>query len=120
MTNSINTLIRKYLSGDISENEYRLLSETIANDKNAAKHLERITDADDLTKRYAEYASVDTKAALQKFIEQYINEHETDVVKSRIVRILSPRFYRIAAVILVLLIGGAFWYHRDRTSPDCT
>lgn len=115
MTNSINTLIRKYLSGDISENEYRLLSETIANDKNAAKHLERITDADDLTKRYAEYASVDTKAALQKFIEQYINEHETDVVKSRIVRILSPRFYRIAAVILVLLIGGAFWYHREYT-----
>ena len=120
MTNNINTLIRKYLSGDISDDEYQILSETIANDKNTAKHLEQMAEADDLTKRYKEYASVDTEAALQKFIEQYVNEGEGDTVKTRKVRILSPRFYRIAAVILILLVGGAFWYHRDRTSPDCT
>ncbi len=38
MTNNINTLIRKYLSGDISDDEYQILSETIANDKNTSKH----------------------------------------------------------------------------------
>ena len=108
MTNNINTLIRKYLSGDISDDEYQILSETIANDKNTAKHLEQMAEADDLTKRYKEYASVDTEAALQKFIEQYVNEGEGDTVKTRKVRILFPRFYRIAAVILILLVGGAF------------
>lgn len=115
MTNNINTLIRKYLSGDISDDEYQILSETIANDKNTAKHLEQMAEADDLTKRYKEYASVDTEAALQKFIEQYVNEGEGDTVKTRKVRILFPRFYRIAAVILILLVGGAFWYHREYT-----
>ena len=115
MTNNINTLIRKYLSGDISDDEYQLLSETLANDKNTAKHLEQMTEADDLTKRYKEYASVDTDAALQKFIEQYVNEGETDTVKISKARVFSPRFYRIAAVILILLVGGAFWYHREYT-----
>ncbi len=115
MTNNINTLIRKYLSGDISDDEYQLLSETLANDKNTAKHLEQMTEADDLTKRYKEYASVDTDAALQKFIEQYVNEGETDTVKTSEARVFSPRFYRIAAVILILLVGGAFWYHREYT-----
>ena len=115
MTNNINTLIRKYLSGDISETEYKELSEALSNDQTASKRMEQIVEADDLTKRYADYATVDTKAALQKFIEQYVKEDERDVASPSKTRMLTPHFYRIAAVIALLIVGGAFWYHREYT-----
>ena len=118
MTNSINTLIRKYLSGDISDDEYQLLSETLANDKNTAKHLEQMTEADDLTKRYKEYASVDTEAALQKFIKQYVDNGEAGKAaetprKPR--KTMRYSLLRYAAVVALLIFGGAFWYHREYT-----
>ena len=118
MTNSINTLIRKYLSGDISDDEYQLLSETLANDKNTAKHLEQMTEADDLTKRYKEYASVDTEAALQKFIKQYVDNGESGKAaetprKPR--KTMRYSLLRYAAVVALLIFGGAFWYHREYT-----
>ncbi len=28
---------------------------------------------------------------------------------------LTPRFYRIAAIVILLILGGAYWYHRDYT-----
>ena len=118
MTNNINTLIRKYLSGDISDDEYQLLSETLANDKNTAKHLEQMTEADDLTKRYKEYASVDTEAALQKFIKQYVDNGEAGKAaetprKPR--KTMRYSLLRYAAVVALLIFGGAFWYHREYT-----
>lgn len=118
MTNSINTLIRKYLSGDISDDEYQLLSETLANDKNTAKHLEQMTEADDLTKRYKEYASVDTEAALQKFIKQYVDNGEAGKAaetprKPR--KTMRYSLLRYAVVVALLIFGGAFWYHREYT-----
>ncbi len=118
MTNNINTLIRKYLSGDISDDEYQLLSEALANDKNTAKHLEQMTEADDLTKRYKEYASVDTEAALQKFIKQYVDNGEAGKAaetprKPR--KTMRYSLLRYAAVVALLIFGGAFWYHREYT-----
>lgn len=118
MIKDFNSLIRKYLWGSISDEEYQLLSETLANDKNTAKHLEQMTEADDLTKRYKEYASVDTEAALQKFIKQYVDNGEAGKAaetprKPR--KTMRYSLLRYAAVVALLIFGGAFWYHREYT-----
>ena len=35
--------------------------------------------------------------------------------RSSRIHFLTPRFYRIAAVVILLILGGAYWYHKDYT-----
>ena len=118
MIKDFNSLIRKYLWGSISDEEYQELSETLAHDEYVVRRLEQMTEADDLTKRYKEYASVDTEAALQKFIKQYVDNGEAGKAaetprKPR--KTMRYSLLRYAAVVALLIFGGAFWYHREYT-----
>lgn len=118
MIKDFNSLIRKYLWGSISDEEYQELSETLAHDEYVVRRLERMAEADDLSERYAEYASVDTEAALQKFIKQYVANGEAGKAaetprKPR--KTMRYSLLRYAAVVALLIFGGAFWYHREYT-----
>lgn len=118
MIKDFNSLIRKYLWGSISDEEYQELSETLAHDEYVVRRLERMAEADDLSERYAEYASVDTEAALQKFIKQYVDNGEAGKAaetprKPR--KTMRYPLLRYAAVVALLIFGGAFWYHREYT-----
>lgn len=118
MIKDFNSLIRKYLWGSISDEEYQELSETLAHDEYVVRRLERMAEADDLSERYAEYASVDTEAALQKFIKQYVDNGEAGKAaetprKPR--KTMRYSLLRYAAVVALLIFGGAFWYHREYT-----
>lgn len=118
MIKDFNSLIRKYLWGSISDEEYQELSEMLAHDEYVVRRLERMAEAADLSERYAEYASVDTEAALQKFIKQYVDNGEAGKAaetprKPR--KTMRYSLLRYAAVVALLIFGGAFWYHREYT-----
>ena len=118
MIKDFNSLIRKYLWGSISDEEYQELSETLAHDEYVVRRLERMAEADDLSERYAEYASVDTEAALQKFIKQYVDNGEAGKAAETPRKPRKTMRYSLlsyAAVVALLIFGGAFWYHREYT-----
>ena len=90
----------------------------LAHDEYVVRRLERMAEAADLSERYAEYASVDTEAALQKFIKQYVDNGEAGKAaetprKPR--KTMRYSLLRYAAVVALLIFGGAFWYHREYT-----
>ena len=107
MTTDINTLIRKHLSGDISPEEQEALTAFLASHPDEAEKFEKIVNADNFSERYEEYASVDTQAALQRFMHEHAEEF-ADSMQTRRKRVSMLRY---AAAILMLIIAGAgYWY----------
>jgi len=100
---NINQLLMRRLLGKASDEELAKLEQHAI-----TEDIQEIVDADDLAERYAYYAEADVDQALCEMQERMAKS----VAKTRI---LSPRFYRIAAVLLILLVGGAYWFHREYT-----
>ena len=100
---NVNQLLARLLLGKASENECAEL------EKRANKNeVQQIIDADDLADRYQYYAEADLDQALSEMQERMSRSYTRT-------KLLSPRFYRIAAVIALLIVGGTFWYHREYT-----
>lgn len=100
---NVNQLLARLLLGKASEKECAEL------EKRANKNeVQQIIDADDLADRYQYYAEADLDQALSEMQERMSRSYTRT-------KLLSPRFYRIAAVIALLLVGGAFLYYHDYT-----
>ena len=99
----INESLTRLLLGKASDEERAELEKRIH-----TEDIQEIIDADDLTERYNYYAEADVDQALSEM-------HERMARTTVQARFLTPRFYRIAAVILILRVGGTFWYHREYT-----
>ena len=99
----INQLMTNVLLGKASE-------EDIAELKRHADSsvIKEIIDSDDLTERYEYYAEADVEDALSDMKKKMAHSSSRSSV-------LTPSFSRIAAVIALLLVGGAFLYYSDYT-----
>ncbi len=105
---NINQLISSYLLGRSSEEESAQLEKWLQADPRHQEFLDQFAKKKEFSHLFRQYMTIDEEQAWQVFEQQTIH------AKQRLVP-LSPRFYRIAAVILILLVGGAFWYHREYT-----
>lgn len=101
---NINRLLTRLLLGKASEEE-RAELEKRAN----REDIQEILDADDLIERYEYYTEADVDQALSEMQKRMAQTYAET-------KIFTPRFYRMAAAVIALLIvGGAFWYHREYT-----
>ncbi len=105
---SIHTLLRKQLTGEISSDEKQYLQEWMANHPEAKAEYEKLLDNTSLSERYTQYAQVDAEKGWER-LQEKITTSNAKIPKKRTL------LYRVAAVAIVFIIGGAFWYHRDYT-----
>ena len=105
---NINQLISSYLLGRSSEEESAQLEKWLQADPRNQEFLKQFSEKKEFSHLFRQYMTIDEEQAWQVFEQQSLQ------TKRRLMS-LSPRFYRIAAVILILLVGGAFWYHREYT-----
>lgn len=122
METSIHTLIKKLLIGKISTEEKQYLQEWIDNHPGEKIKYEKLLDSTILAERYLQYAQVDAeKTWVQlhtRIHEQTQNEEIIPRVKEKtnILHLFRrPIILRIAAIIILLIVGGAFLYHREYT-----
>ena len=100
---NINQLLTRLLLGMVSDEERAELEKCAQ-----AEDIQEIMEADDLVERYNYYTEADENQALSEIQERMAQTHSRPGIH-------HPYFYRIAAAILILLVGGAFWYHREYT-----
>lgn len=119
MDTSIHTLITKRLMGTISTEEKEYLQEWIDNHPGEKAKYEKLLNSTVLAERYMQYTQVDADKAWEK-LQAQIHEHtETEenlssTKRTSIIHLLRhPAFLRIAAVVALLIVGGAFLYHRE-------
>lgn len=119
MDTSIHTLITKRLMGTISTEEKEYLQEWIDNHPGEKAKYEKLLNSTVLAERYMQYTQVDADKAWEK-LQAQIHEHtETEenlssTKRTSIIHLLRhPTFLRIAAVVALLIVGGAFLYHRE-------
>lgn len=115
----IHTLIRKQLMGTISPEEERRLKEWIDNHPNEKEKYEQLLDNTQLAERYMQYEQIDSEKAWEQLKSRIKAEQEMSADQDdkdyHLTVFRAPVFLRIAAAIALLIVGGAFWYHRSYT-----
>lgn len=108
MQNEINSLIAQHLSGTISEEGMKKLDALRRADKKIDDAIRHIESLDDLPKRYREYSSVDSNAALGKFLMQQ---------SSRSRRFAWRIIAASIAALVVVTLGGLYFFN-DADQPQ--
>ena len=110
----IATLIIKHTLQVITPSEQQELNAWREADERHEKAFQWLSNRDNLEKDYRFRQSIDVEYSLQEFKERLESEQTTKVVPLRS-RLFNTKLYRVAAVIILLIMGGAFWYHREYT-----
>lgn len=108
------TLILKHTMGVITPSEQQELDAWRKEDPQNESAFQWLSNLENLEKDYHLRQSMDIERSLQEVKERLEGEKTTKVVPLRS-RLFTTRFYRIAAVIVLLIVGGTFWYHRENT-----
>lgn len=108
------TLILKHTMGVITPSEQQELDAWRKEDPKNESAFQWLSNLENLEKDYHLRQSMDIERSLQEVKERLEGEKTTKVVPLRS-RLFTTRFYRIAAVIVLLIVGGTFWYHRENT-----
>lgn len=110
----IATLIIKHTLQVITPSEQQELDAWREADDRHEKVFLWLSNRENLEKDYRFRQSIDVEYSLQEFKERLESEQTTKVVPLRS-RFFNTKLYRVAAVIILLIMGGAFWYHREYT-----
>lgn len=110
----IATLIIKHTLQVITPSEQQELDAWREADERHEKAFLWLSNRENLEKDYRFRQSIDVEYSLQEFKERLESEQTTKVVPLRS-RLFNKKLYRVAAVIILLIMGGAFWYHREYT-----
>lgn len=110
----IATLIIKHTLQVITPSEQQELDAWREADERHEKAFLWLSNRDNLEKDYRFRQSIDVEYSLQEFKERLESDQTTKVVPLRS-RLFNTKLYRVAAVIILLIMGGAFWYHREYT-----
>ena len=110
----IATLIIKHTLQVITPSEQQELDAWREADERHEKAFLWLSNRENLEKDYRFRQSIDVEYSLQEFKERLESEQTTKVVPLRS-RLFNTKLYRVAAVIILLIMGGAFWYHREYT-----
>ena len=104
MKESINTLVRKQLTGTLSAEEKARLEAWLSLHPDAQTDYQALLDGEQLARRYREYASVDSEQAWQQFRRNHY---------PRVHQLHPRRWFAVAAAVVVLTVaGGLAWWHQ--------
>lgn len=112
------TLILKNIMGVITPSEQQELDAWRQEDPQHESAFQWLSNPENLEKDYRLRQSMDIEKSLQEVKDRLEGEKTTKVIPLRS-RLFNARFYRIAAVLVLLIVGGTFWYHREnnRVTP---
>ena len=109
------TLILKHTLQIISESEQQELDLWRQADARHETVFEYLSEPENLEKEYRFRKEIDAEQSLECIKEKLRNEEK----ETKEVTLHAHRFttylYRAAAVIVLLIVGGAYWYHREYT-----
>ena len=109
------TLILKHTLQIISESEQQELDLWRQADARHETVFEYLSEPENLEKEYRFRKEIDAEQSLERIKEKLWNEEkETKEVPLHAHR-FTTYLYRAAAVIVLLIVGGAYWYHREYT-----
>ena len=108
------SLILKHTMQVITPSEQQELDEWRQEDPKHEAVFLWLSNPENLEKDYHLRQSMDIEKSLKEVKERLEVEKTKKVVPLRS-RLFNARFYRIAAVLVLLIVGGTFWYHREHT-----
>lgn len=103
MLQSINTLVRKQLTGHITPEEQLQLDDWLANHPETAHDYEQLLDGRWFSERYDTYAQVDGERAWEQFRSSHFP------AQSSVSKRLWRRWATAAAVLLLVTAGALVW-----------
>ena len=106
----ISDLLYKYTINALNDDERRELDAWVAARPDRQSYLQMLSSPHSLQDDYRRRKSIDVQKAIRE-MEARIGKTEK---ASRSSGSRFP-FFRIAAVLVLLLVGGTFWYHREQT-----
>ena len=106
----ISDLLYKYTINALNDDERRELDAWVAARPDRQSYLQMLSSPQSLQDDYRRRKSIDVQKAIRE-MEARIGKTEK---ASRSSGSRFP-FFRIAAVLVLLLVGGTFWYHREQT-----
>lgn len=112
----ISDLLYKYTINALNDDERRELDAWVAARPDRQSYLQMLSSPQSLQDDYRRRKSIDVQKAIRE-MEARIGKTEK---ASRPSGSRFP-FFRIAAVLVLLLVGGTFWYHREQirvTPPE--
>ena len=113
--NSINhleekaALLAKKKLGLLTAEEEERLSQLMVEDARYKDIQALLQDEEFLKEEFSAMDEVDARKAYQKMHQRIVSDHASRSA------IIWTYLYRVAAVVLLLVVGGAFWYHRQYT-----
>ena len=112
----IKRIILKSIYGGLTDGEQVFLDNWMKEDNHASLY-NRIRKNIQEKKAVEYFAGIDVEEALHSLrgSEHVSRKTKEDAHPTIFRRMLTPRLYRIAAVIALLIVGGAYWYHQDYT-----
>jgi ferric-dicitrate binding protein FerR (iron transport regulator) len=109
------TLILKHTLQIISESEQQELDLWRQADARHETVFEYLSEPEHLEKEYRFRKEIDAEQSLERIKEKLWNEEkETKEVPLHAHR-FTTYLYRAAAIIVLFIVGGAYWYHREYT-----
>lgn len=109
------TLILKHTLQIISESEQQELDLWRQADARHETVFEYLSEPENLEKEYRFRKEIDVEQSLERIKEKLWNEEkETKEVPLHAHR-FTTYLYRAAAIIVLFIVGGAYWYHREYT-----
>ena len=106
----ISDLLYKYTINALNDDERRELDAWVAARPDRQSYLQMLSSPQSLQDDYRRRKSIDVQKAIRE-MEARIGKTEK-ASRSSVSRF---PFFRIAAVLVLLLVGGTFWYHREQT-----
>lgn len=109
------SLILKHTLQIISESEQQELDLWRQADARHETVFEYLSEPENLEKEYRFRKEIDAEQSLERIKEKLWNEEkETKEVPLHAHR-FTTYLYRAAAIIVLFIVGGAYWYHREYT-----
>ena len=106
----ISDLLYKYTINALNDDERRELDAWVAARPDRQSYLQMLSSPQSLQDDYRRRKSIDVQKAIRE-MEARIGKTE----KASLTSVSRFPFFRIAAVLVLLLVGGTFWYHREQT-----
>ena len=106
----ISDLLYKYTINALNDDERRELDAWVAARPDRQSYLQMLSSPQSLQDDYRRRKSIDVQKAIRE-MEARIGKTE----KASRTSVSRFPFFRIAAVLVLLLVGGTFWYHRGQT-----
>ena len=93
----------------ITADEQELLKIMMADDDRYCDFQNKLTEDTFVRDELSAMSKIDPHKALQEMQERIASS------KTRKSLIVTPLLYRVAAIVILIIVGGSFWYHRQYT-----